>query len=463
MWRCLSFSLILNACGGEADSRRKPSTDPTTDTGSHPENILILLVDDMGVDKFQPYGAYEAQPATPHLDRLSDRGVLFRNAYASPVCSPTRASLLTGRYPSRLGVGRTIWESSHIQLHDTQMLLPEMVSHAPNGYATAGVGKWHLAGLNSNTSLAHPTANGFQTFQGTLGNLNDYYTWYLNDNGNSVYTEAYATTHQIDTALALVDSLPEPWLLYVSFNAPHAPLHLPPPSLHSDPDLSESAGDILLFKAVLEAVDTEIGRLFDHLEGPVMDRTHVFFLGDNGTASFAVAPPFNPGRSKDTLFEGGVHVPFVVAGPAVAEPGSESTAFVHVADVFHTVAEIADVDLDALLQGTKTDGISLMPYLADPSTPSLRAFAFSEEFAPLGAPPYTLRTRMVRDTTHKLIRADGTDQTPTDALYGFEDDAIDEGPLLSLPSAAEDQAAYERLTAELDRLADDLVYDPRAP
>ena len=459
----LPLVVLLSACGGPPSSQRPPDSDPPPDSQAPFENILILLVDDMGVDKFQPYGAYEHQPSTPHLDSLAERGVLFRNAYASPVCSPTRASLLTGRYPSRVGVGRTIWESSYIQLHDTQLLLPEMLDDSPHGFATGGVGKWHLAGLNSNTNLAHPTANGFDLFQGTLGNLNDYYTWYLNDNGDTVYTEAYATSHQIDSALDMVDSLPEPWLLYVSFNAPHSPLHLPPTSLHSDPNLTQSAGDILLFKAVMEAVDTEIGRLFTHLEGEVMDRTHVFFLGDNGTASFAIAPPFNPARSKDTLFEGGIQVPYVVAGPAVAQPGSESAAYVHVADVFHTVAEIAEVDLEKTLEGVETDGISVLPYLADPSLPSLRTFAFSEEFAPLGGPPYILRTRMVRDATHKLIRTDGTQQSASEYLYAFEAGAVDEGPVIAPPYGPEDQDAYARLSDELDRLAEDLVYDPREP
>jgi len=463
MWPWLTVLLILNACGADPDSRRNPKADPTTDTGARPENILILLVDDMGVDKFRPYGAYERQPETPHLDRLAERGVLFRNAYASPICSPTRASLLTGRYTSRLGVGRTIWESSYLQLHDTQTLLPEMLAESPHAYATAGAGKWHLAGLHSNTSLDHPTANGFQYFQGTLGNLSDYYTWYLNDNGTTVYTEAYATSHQIDTAIAMADSLPEPWLLYVSFSAPHAPLHVPPSSLHTTPALAESDGDVALYKAMVEAVDTEIGRLLAHLEGPTMDRTNVFFLGDNGTPSFAVAPPFSPGRSKDTLFEGGIHVPFVVAGPRIAAPGTESAAFVHVADIFTTAAEIAQVDLASTMADVETDGISLLAYLADPTTPSIREYAFSEEFSPLGAPPYTLRSRAIRDATHKMIRGDGDDQTFHERLYTFVDGAIDEGPVIPPPYGTEDQAAYDRLSAELDRLDAALEYDPGQP
>ena len=464
--------LLMTGCGADKDapghdkSRPDIETDSDSDTDpgidENPGNILILLIDDVGVDKMAPYGAYDMQPSTPHIDSLAERGVLFRRAYASPICSPTRASLLTGRYTARLGVGRTIWESSSLQLQNNQTLLPEMLSESRFDYTSAAVGKWHLAGLNSATSLDHPMVNGFDSYQGTLGNIADYYSWVLNDNGAAVQTEAYATTHQIDTTIALIDSLPEPWLIYVAFNAPHKPLHVPPVDLHSDPTLTLGDGDVRLFKAVVEAVDTEVGRLFSHMEGPLLDRTTILFLGDNGTGDFAVTAPFDPARSKNTVFEGGVHVPFIVAGPLVAHPGTESEAFVHVADVFHTVADLAEVDLSVgQLAGVATDGLSLLPYLANPDAPSAREFAFAEEFIPIGAGPYTQRSRMIREDRYKLIRVDGIDQPFREEIYEFVDGAVDEGPPLPQPYDSDQQAAYDRLVTELDRMDSDLVFDPR--
>jgi len=461
MSKMIAIAALLTGCGGDKDSI-PPSNgnDPAEVEG--PGNVLILLIDDVGVDKFAPYGAYDMQPSTPNLDSLTERGVLFRNAYASPICSPTRAALLTGRYTSRTGIGRTVWETSSLELENTQTLLPEMLAASPWDYATAAVGKWHLAGMHSPSALLHPTLNGFDSYQGTIGNIGNYYNWMLNDNGTEVESFAYTTTHQIDAAIDLVETLPEPWLLYVAFNAPHKPLHVPPLELHSYPDLTDTAGDPQLFNAVVEAVDTEVGRLLFHIEGGLMDRTTVMFIGDNGTGNFAITPPFDTQRAKDSLFEGGIHVPFVVAGPQVAAPGTESDAFVHVADVFHTVAEIAEVDLSTTeLANVETDGISLLPYLADPSMPSLREYAFSEEFAPLGAGPYTIRSRTVRDARFKMIRNDGSDQPYRQELFEFLPGAIDEGPVIEAPFEADQQDAWDRLSAELDRLDAELVFDPR--
>ncbi len=436
--------------------------DSGTDSFEGPGNILILLIDDVGTDKYRPYGTHEMQPSTPNLDGLAERGVLFRNAYATPICSPTRASLLTGRYPSRVGVGRTIWELSDVQLHQTQTLLPEMLAESPHDFATAAIGKWHLAGVDSDAPLDHPNNQGFDSYLGTLGNISNYYSWALNDNGTVIQTEVYATTHQIDTAIQLIDTLPEPWLIYLAFNAPHSPLHVPPTELHGFPDLDLDDGDPTVFAAVVEAVDAEVGRLFSHMDGPLMDRTTVMFMGDNGTPYFAISDPFDSTRAKDTVFEGGVNVPFVVAGPHVAQPGTESDAFVHVVDVFHTVAEIAEVDVVAgALAGVPTDGVSVVPYLTDPSTPSIREYAFTEEFVPLGGPPYTARSQMTRDARYKVIRIEKEDEPTREELFEFVPGAVDEGPVIPQPYDAEQQDAYDRLVAEMDRLDADLVYDPR--
>ena len=136
------------------------------------------------------------------------------------------------------------------------------------------------------------------------------------------------------------------------------------------------------FRAMVEALDTEIGRL---LEGVDLQRTTVIFLGDNGTTPQVVVPPFDPARAKNTVYEGGVHVPLFVAGAAVEVPGTTCDGLVHAVDLFATALELAGVDLAAVLPpDLALDSVSFAPYLADPALPSLRSTLFTEVFKPNG-------------------------------------------------------------------------------
>jgi hypothetical protein len=141
------------------------------------------------------------------------------------------------------------------------------------------------------------------------------------------------------------------------------------------------------YRAMIEAVDTEIGRLLTGI-GPSLDQTSVIFLGDNGTPSNVVLPPLDPEHSKGRLYEGGIRVPMIVSGPRVVTPGV-SAALVNATDLFATVAEIAGVDPQTVLPaGTALDSVSFAPYLGDPALPSIRQTNFSEVFLPNG-PDYS--------------------------------------------------------------------------
>ena len=137
-------------------------------------------------------------------------------------------------------------------------------------------------------------------------------------------------------------SLPEPWLLYVNFNAPHSPWEVPPKRLHNQ-QVNNKSSDAKKYRAMVEALDTEIGRLLDGIPKKTRDKTTILFFADNGTPDEAVVQPWRVDRAKNTPFEGGVHVPFIAVGPQVTKPGSESDALVHVADIFSTVADVAGV------------------------------------------------------------------------------------------------------------------------
>src|SRR5262249_14983720 len=172
----------------------------------------------------------------------------------------------------------------------------------------------------------------------------------------------YATTEQVDDAIARIQAMPEPWFLYLAFNAPHQPFHAPPPNLHTyhlfgNPDDTPD----LHFHAAIQAMDTEIGRLLSTLSPAKRERTTIVFLGDNGTPNEAITPPFEPGKAKGTLYEGGVHVPLIVQGRGVRAPGRESDVLVNSVDLFPTVLALLGIDATtAVADGRPLDGVSML-------------------------------------------------------------------------------------------------------
>jgi arylsulfatase B len=445
--------LLVLACGDTGGSDTSDSSDavpPPLD--GPPENVLIVLLDDVGVDKVTAYGEHPDTPNTPTLDRLATDGLLFRSAYANPTCSPTRGSVLTGRHPARTGVGRWLapWDYAW-DLQDEERTLAEVLADGPGRYDTALAGKWHLVSFQRDDPAMHPLTQGFRTHQGSLANLKmatddedeterGYTYWEKSSDGQTHWEQDYATTDTVDDAVALLDTLEPPWLLYVSLNAPHIPAHEPPGDLLAEP-LGDDPSHPELYAAMLEAADTELGRLLDHLSDAQLETTSIFVAGDNGTPEDAITEPFDASREKGGVYENGVRVPLFALGPHVATPGGETDALVQLTDLFSTAAELGGVPPDSL----DVDGLSLLPILADPAART-REIVFTEGFYPPGEPPYETHDRMVRDATHKLIwkEADGV---RTREFFRFEPDAVDEGQdlLAQGPLGDDDQAACDRL------------------
>src|SRR5262249_6314357 len=212
--------------------------------------------------------------------------------------------------------------------------------------------------------------------------------WTRLQNGELGKSTVYATTQTVDDALDRIRAMPEPWLLLVSFNAAHTPLEEPPASLVPSP----STGAFPVMEDMVAAADTETGRLLDRMGPDLVARTDIFLLADNGTDRDSSA---EPARAKGALFEGGVRVPFVVAGPIVGAPGTTSDALVDVVDIWPTVAAIAGVDPSTFRSPTDpsraytVDGFDLSPVLADPTASFPRTYAYNESSAPPGPGPYT--------------------------------------------------------------------------
>lgn len=435
-------ALALAAAGGLSGSPMSSGVD------SSPPNVLILLADDLGVDQLASYGLGSDLPATPTIDSLAESGVLFRNAYGNPICAPTRATIMTGRFSFRTGVGKGPVTGGHtMQL--SEVTLPEMLDFG-GVYSHAAIGKWHLGNDTVGGWLA-PNLAGWSHFAGIYDNVAlpwTYHHWLEVTDGEVSVSHAYLTTRQVDAALEWIGETDGPWVVYLAFSAVHGPFHEPPAELHTvDLSTADSPQEDPrpYYKAMVEAVDHEIGRLLDGL-GDARANTTVIFAGDNGTPGPVVVPPFPPEQKKGSIREGGIHVPFIVSGPQVSVPGAECDGLVNTTDIYASVAELAGFVLppDAVI-----DSVSFVPYLEDPAQPSLRDFAFAESFSPNGFGPYERVERAIRGERFKLIRIEPL----PDQLYDLWTDPFEQTDLLAeAETSPEASAAYEDLGTRLDFL-----------
>jgi arylsulfatase A-like enzyme len=430
---------------------------------SGPPNLLVILVDDLGVDLLNVYGQHPAPPPTPNIDQLAEDGILFRRAYAQPLCSPSRASLLTGRHIRRYGMGGVVSANCTEKPHELpvdEVTIPETLASA--GYTSAAIGKWHLSNTASTTGFKLINTQGFDFASGTYGwNCGtDYYFWDHHINGvlQGQRTE-YLTTFEIDEALKQSNSLPEPWFIYLAVHAIHGPWDLAPDELHQY-DVDKNSPLWERAEAKLEALDTEIGRLLANMNPEVLERTTIVFAGDNGSSNKIIPPPMNQTgewveQDKGTVYERGVHVPLIIVGPTVSQPGGESHALVHLMDILPTVAALADVDPASVPGAKPLDGVDLSDYLSDVSTPSKRTYVFSEILMPVGPPPYTKENYTVRNERYKLVERNGHEEL-YDLVRTID---IRENNLLRNPLPPNAQAAYNELRAKLDEIVNTIHYE----
>lgn len=408
-------------------------------------NILLIIADDYGLDS-RPFHNDDPSATfapTPNIDALASRGVLFSNAYSYPTCSPTRSAMLTGRYGFRTGVQAPVGEAGAPGVAVNEYTIPEVIAANPGlGYATGSVGKWHLGGGSTDPS----THGGWPHFSGSLGGgLPDYSSWAKTENGVLTRNYAvYATTDAVNESLDWIQAQGDNrWFLWVAFNAGHTPFHKPPNDLHGYDALDGGAADINAnprpyFEAMIEAMDTEIGRL---LAGVDIDDTTVIFLGDNGTPGLVIQPPYVRVRAKGSLYEGGTHVPMIVAGPDIVSPNRASDAVVHVVDLYATILELAGVDPStALPPQLPFDSRSLLPILNDANfTPAVDCI-LAETVS--GAGP----GRMARSGAFKLIRFDNGE----DEFYDLATDETELVNLLDGALSAPQQTAFDKLAAQLE-------------
>ena len=458
-----SYPHILGCFSGTPDiSFRKGGggTTPTVPTpGTNPAasnpNLLLLIADDFGLDKATfdadnpcyDTGDASEDPAMPNLAALCQSGIRFDNAWAMPTCSPTRATMLTGQLPFRHGIGAPLGRGVSLSLDSTT--LPGLLAASDSGYATANIGKWHVS-----NGLTDPNTLGWEHYSGILsGGIPDYERWSRTVNGVNETNTDYATTVAVDDAVSWLDGVPseQPWLLWLAFNAPHTPFHKPPNELHDYDDLPEyenSLDPTPYFAAMSQSMDTEIGRLFDHLQATgEWENTVIIFIGDNGTSGQIASTPFSRQNAKGTLTQGGIAVPMMIAGPGV-QGGRALSQMVSVVDIFATLLEGAGVDPAAQAPDVTFDSVSLWPLLSGESDAEVHTHIVAELFG------NTVRDtadigKAIRNERYKLIcYEDGRAE-----LFDLLEDPWERVDLIDDGTAP--TAVIQTLAAELETLLDE--------
>ena len=415
-----------------------PPTGPISMPPSGLRNVLLVVVDDVGMDHSRQYipvtgNAPIDLPATPTIRRLARSGIIFHNAWANPVCSPTRAGVLTGRHAFRTTVTNALSNNLNAPgLPAAEVTLPELIASA--GYVSGLFGKWHLGG-----GATGPNNQGFDEHRGSLtGALSAYDSWNKYVNGVQVdgnpataaidpVTE-YATQENVQDAFAWIQAQTSHWFAMVAFNAAHTPLHTPMAAC----DGVAAGADI---NGMIECVDYWIDWLLSELEGiGALENTTVIFIGDNGTESADILGPFssspNPSH-KGEVYEGGIRVPFIIAdgyhlvhgtvAPSssgagyISNPDRREEAMVHTVDIFATVARIAGV------ASTAEDSVSMLPHMGTGSF-SFPPFLYARQSMYTERCTSSMYQAAIRNSQHKLIyRYDYNTATLVQELYAVSD------------------------------------------
>ena len=400
--------------------------------GQNP-NILLVIVDDVGLDPMPNYEPGSEKAFMPNLENLMDNGLTFDNVWSNPECAPTRASILTGKYGFRTNV---LNASELSQLSTNETSLHEYIQQSSGGdYSTSLVGKWHLNG-EGNTNPNYPGQFGMDYFAGLLrGAVFSYSNWELTQDGATNSNTNYISTQFTDLAIDWINAQDKPWFCWLAYTASHKPFHLPPLNMHSQGPLSTEMQDIAenplpYYLGMLESADYELGRLMQSIPEDELDNTIIIFIGDNGTDRTVIQPPYLTAQGKSSLFQGGVNVPMIISGAGVSRAGEREDALINLTDLFATIVELTGGDLPTIY-----DSYSFKDLLSTAGN-GPRNCIYSEISASLFPSGWT-----ARDEKYKLIRFDD-DGT---RFYNLDEDPYEQNNLFPGPFNSEEQAAFDKL------------------
>ena len=413
-------------------------------TAAERPNVVVIVADDLG---WADVGYHGGNIDTPSLDRLAEQGVQLNRFYTTPICSPTRAALMTGRDPMRLGVAYGVimpWDN--IGVNPAEHFMPESFGAA--GYQTAMVGKWHLGHAQM---TYHPNERGFEHFYGPLHPEVGFSPPFANVGGKDFQVngvtaddegyETYLLADEVSRYIRERDTQ-KPFFIYMPFIAPHTPLDAPaelqekykdidtdlPPARSNQTDSTRRISKMLMresarpmYAAVVDGMDQAIGQVLNTLdEEGLSDNTIVLFFSDNGGAAYSYGGADNaPLRGgKGETFEGGIRVVSLMRWPEKLQGGQIFDQVMTVMDVFPTLADAAGVDA---LNTFEFDGSSLWPSISEGTTHTREdMIMFASEIPIYGSFKLT-----AFDNTWKLVQEMEQDQlstTVTNYLFKIADD-----------------------------------------
>ena len=363
-------------------------------------NVVFILVDDMGYGDFSRVNG--GLSSTPVLDQLmAESTVLTQHYTASPVCNPSRACLLTGRYPHRTGSIDTLeWRGlERLALRET--ILADVLKR--HGYSTGLFGKWHLGAFDGRY---HPMNRGFDETVCFRGGMHDYYKWRIEfgdkiERGDGRYMTDVWTEEAVDFIGRHKD---EPFFLHVTYNAPHTPLQAPEDEIKPFLDSGKFNRGVSTLYGMIHRMDTGVGRILETLRAQGLEEnTIVMFSSDNGPqfggAGENCTTRFNCHLhgAKGSVYEGGIRVPMIMRWPAGLDGAREISDMVHFSDWFPTILAMAGAEVPAEL---RIDGVNVLPLLrGEKGKNCTRRFWQWNRYTPL-----VECNAAVRDGDWKLVR-----------------------------------------------------------
>ena len=414
---------------------------PAAPSGQEAPNILLITVDDLGMADCSLYD--EGDIKTPHIDRLGSQGVVFENAYVtSPVCAPSRAAMITGRYQHRFGFEFTmhdryltnqveylgfryfvkskpwkaIWtsESPDDKAIESQGLPPSEITLAEvlkqHGYATGILGKWHLGWAKGTPGYVDQKIEADWTDPHIWSGQRDG-THAIFRNNHRIEETGYLTDRITEESIRYIEKHKRsPFFLWISYNAPHTPLQAPEEYVGEYMHIDDPVKRV--YRAMIANLDDNIGRLTDYLRNAGLDsNTLVFFISDNGGAEYTCTT--DNGRyegGKNTEFEGGVKVPMTVSWPGTIPQGGRFEPMGSAMDIFATSIAAAG----ATLPQREIDGVNLLPYLTGDADGTPHEFLYWQRGI----------SKAVRTNEWKLLVNEKTDDT---LLYHLAENKYESG------------------------------------
>lgn len=348
-----TFWVLLFACISSCTPKQEPT--------KNPPNIVFILSDDQGWGDLSINGNTNLE--TPNIDQLARNGAIFDRFYVSPVCSPTRAEILTGRYHVRGGVYATSAGGERLDLDETT--LAQIFKRA--GYKTAAYGKWH----NGMQYPYHPNARGFDEYYGfASGHWGNYFSPLLEHNGKLIKGNGFVIDDFTEQAMGFMEThKDQPFFVYLPYNTPHSPMQVPDrwwdkfkdkklDMRHREPEKEDSL-HLRAALAMCENIDWNVGRLVEKLqELQLEENTIIVYLSDNGPNGWR----WNGGMKgrKGSTDEGGVRSPMIMQWKGQIAAGTEIPQIASAMDFLPTLAELAGIDYQT---EKKLDGKSLKPLI----------------------------------------------------------------------------------------------------